>query len=119
MNKKGSILSKFIVTVLILLALAILIFGIPYKTVVNGTHTGIITAVETTGIFFKTVTVYVKTSAFSSQEDQYCLKNQSLIPMLQQYETSAENVTVTFDSYLWNGYLHCGDESAVVTGVLK
>jgi len=101
-----------------LIALAIETFGIPYQTVVNGTHTGTISAVETSGIIFKTVTVYVKTDPQSSQEDAYCLIDKSLIETLKGYEQAKTKVTIRYNSYLIKGYINCDSEpGGIIIGV--
>ena len=94
------------------------VLGIPYETTVDGSHTGVITAVETTGIIFKTVTVYVKTDEQSSQEDMYCLIDRSLVPTLKEYEQNKQQVTVYFNNFLIKGLKNCnGEQGGIITGV--
>lgn len=102
----------------VLLITLIEVIGIPYETLSNGSHTGIITAIETSGIIFKTTTVYVKTDAQSSQEDKYCLIDKSLIPKLEQHEFAKEQVTIYFKNNLVKGYLNCDSEpGGIIIGV--
>jgi len=110
---------EILIIILIALIVSVVeIFGIPYQTTVNGSHTGLITAVETTGIIFKTTTVYVKTDAQSSQEDKYCLKDKSLIEKLKAYEYSKQSVTVYFNDYLLMGLKNCDNEQGgIIIGV--
>ena len=108
--------TKLILFLILIIALVMMTFGIHYKTTINGTHTGVITAIETNGIIFKTTTVYVKTNPMSSQEDEYCLIDKSLIPELQKLEESTENVTVIYNNYLYKGFYYCNGEPAIITG---
>lgn len=107
-----------IILVIIFAFLYLEVFGIHYTTLKNGTHTGTITAVETSGIIFKTVTVYVKTDPMSSQEDAYCLIDTSLIPMLKEHEFSKDTVTIQYINYLWKGWKYCdAEEGGIITGI--
>jgi hypothetical protein len=114
-NKKGGIGIALLLLVIVAF-LIVMTVGIPYQTTRNGSHTGIITAVEENGFIFKTVTVYVKTDAQSSQEDQYCLKDKSLIDSLKEFEKSKVQVTVYFNNNVLNGWANCNGEEAVITG---
>jgi len=93
------------------------VVGIHIKTTENGTHTGYVTAIETNGLIFKTVTVYFKTDVESSQEDAYCLIDKSLIPTLQQKQESQEKVTITFYDYLMTSWTECGTGTGIISGV--
>lgn len=111
-------IGKVVIGSLIFIVLLVEVIGIHYVTIQNGSHTGVITAVETTGIIFKTVTVYVKTDPMSSQEDTYCLIDRSLIPKLIEKEEAKEKVTVIYTDYLVKGQLYCNGESGgIITGI--
>jgi len=112
---KGGII---IVLLILIIVGTVCTFGISYETTTSGTHTGIVTAIEHTGFFFKTYTVYVKTDAMSSQEDAYCLTDTSLIPILTKLEEGKEKVTITFKDYIIKGWLDCnGEPNGIITGV--
>jgi hypothetical protein len=123
---------KKIIIVLIAILLAsmfigsVMIHGWHVETF-TGEHTGYITAVERGGIFFKNNTVYLKTDPQSSQEDAYCVVDESLIPILKELSVSRERVTVSFNDYLIRGLDTCTtmmvlDESSngvvgIITGI--
>jgi len=107
-----------IIIALAILGLVVELQGIHYRTITNGTHTGFVTAVETTGILFKTTRVYVKTDAQSSQEDVYCLIDKSLIPILKELESSKQQITIKYDNYFIQGWRYCDAEPAgIIIGV--
>jgi hypothetical protein len=108
-----------IVIAIIFVGLLVETLGIHYTTTLNGTHTGMISAVETNGIIFKTHTVYVKTDSTSSQEDAYCLIDESLIPQLKKLEQTKTKITVTYHNYLLKGWKYCNGEAAIITGVAE
>ena len=91
------------------------IVGIPMQ-VWNGNHTGVITAIDTSGIFIKSTTVYFKTDSNSSQEDYYCLKDESILPSLQSLQESKQVVTINYQEYLANG-MDCATSTSVITSV--
>jgi hypothetical protein len=118
MNKKASTSLIIIILIGLFLFTIVMIFGIPYITITNASHTGIVTAIETTGIIFKTTTVYIKTDSMSSQEDSYCLIDQSLIDKLRTYEESKEKITITYNNYLLQGLKNCNGESGgIIIGI--
>lgn len=84
----------------------------------EGDHTGYITAVERTGIFFKTDTAYVKTDPQSSQEDAYCVVDPKVFDQLKAASQTKENVTVSFISWFAAGIKNCKGEDAVITAVV-
>lgn len=118
MNNKG--LVGWIMILLLAAAAGYVAYtGIPIKTTSNGTHSGYVTAIEDNGIFFKSTTVYFKTSVESTQEDAYCvyIENTDLRAKLQQAQTDVKQVTITFDDYLFKSYAKCNGEIALITGV--
>jgi len=118
MNKKGQI-SIIIISVLVAIFILLFFFkGVHLETTRDGSHTGYVTAVETNGLIFKTITVYVKTDAESSQEDIYCLIDKSLINTLKELENNKTKVTIQFIDYLFPAITECGSYNAgIITGV--
>ena len=107
-----------------LLAAAIviwLIFVLPFTGLhINtgvGEHTGYVTAVEKTGLVFKTGTAYIKSDVSSSQEDVYCVTDPAVYARLQELSESKSKVTVKYSSWLAAGISHCNGESAVINSV--
>lgn len=74
-----------------------------WKSRGTGEHVGIITAVQQTGDFWRTWTVFVKTDAESTQEETYCVRpaNTDLIKPLQAAARGRYLVALQYESY-WN-----------------
>ncbi len=108
---------KFIIGVVLagmFAALLIVPFvGIHYETG-RGEHTGFVTAIETSGIIWKTGTAYVKTDAQSSQEDVYCVVDDSVYKQLEEYARTRKQVNIYHFSWLNAGITECGAEGAVI-----
>lgn len=122
MNKKGDLVGAVVIFILFIMVAIIigLIFinGIHYEIITDGKHTGTITAIEKSGLIFKTITVYFKSDAQSSQEDTYCLIDESLLPSLESYSINKSKVTISYNDYFINGYKYCGDENGgIIIGV--
>jgi hypothetical protein len=83
----------------------------------SGKHTGYITAVEKTGVIYKTYTVYVKTDAQSSQEDKYCVIDPQLVGTLLEKSKARSLVTISYQSYLIAGLTNCSGEADVIVGL--
>lgn len=83
----------------------------------NGEHTGYITAVETSGLFFKTHNVYMKTDTQSSQEDIYCVTDDNVFSQLKDLQEEKEKVTVSFIGWFSNGIAYCGLGGDIITGI--
>lgn len=84
----------------------------------NGTHTVIVTAVETSGVFFKTNQIYVKTDATSSTEEVYCT-DKSNVEALRNAQESQKKISISYVSYLSNGISNCGlDGGDIITGII-
>ncbi|MEK6880688.1 MAG: hypothetical protein AABY22_13810 [Nanoarchaeota archaeon] len=121
MNKKGQL--AYIVVFLIVLAFLLLSFffieGLQIKTTENGSHTGYVTAVETNGLFFKTDSVYFKTDTESTQEDRYCLIDESLKPLLLEYQQNKTLITIEFYDVIFYGWENCKltSDSAIISGI--
>ncbi len=91
--------------------------GFHYETG-RGEHTGYITAIERTGIIFKTGTAYIKTDTQSSQEDSYCVIDPEIYSQLQQYSTSKTHVNAYFLSWLSAGIKNCSGEDQIIYKVV-
>lgn len=74
-----------------------------WRSTGTGTHVGIVTAVERTGSFWQTWTVYLKTNAETTQEENYCVRpgNANLIPALQDASRGRYLVELQYEGY-WN-----------------
>ena len=106
------------VLVMIYLIFWFLPFGvIKYQTTSDGEHTGVVTAIEKTGIFFKTWTAYVKTSPTSTQEDTYCVIDPTVISELQSDADNQTVVDLHYVSWLKTGIQNCNGEPAIITSV--
>lgn len=97
------------------------IFRIPVETS-SGSHTVQVTAIEKTGLFFKTDVVYVKTDLASTQEEQYCLNKdldnyQELKDTLVYAQKTKQTVNIEFKNYLSKGITHCNGEPAEISSV--
>lgn len=83
----------------------------------GGDHTGYITSVEKTGLFFKTGTAYLKTSTQSTQEDAYCVIDDAVYSQLQEDSISGVQVNVTYHSVIAAGIKECNGEAAIIDAV--
>lgn len=91
--------------------------GLHYETV-RGEHTGFVTAVQRSGVIFKTGSAYLKTDTQSSQEDDYCVIDDEVYSQLQQYGEKKTHVNVYFFSWLSAGVKNCNFEGAVIYKVV-
>lgn len=109
MNKKGCFGATLSVIGIIIVIgiICIGIFGLDIKTTENGKHTGYVTAIETNGIIFKTHSVYFKTDAESTQEDRYCILNETLKNELEQYQKDKKLVTISYYDIFSYGVKNC------------
>jgi hypothetical protein len=81
----------------------------------RGQHTGFITAVETNGIIFKTDRAYVKSDVSSSQEDMYCIIDDTVKQQLEQASINKDKVTVYFYDWIFRGWNNCKEvETAII-----
>jgi len=107
--------------IMVILVCGILTSVFPYikafNTTDNGEHTGIVTAVERNGLIWKTWTIYFKSDVQSSQEDDYCVIDNSLIDKLKDFSENKTKITITYDDYLFIGYGLCGGENGIITGI--
>lgn len=82
-----------------------------------GEHTGYVTAIEESGLIWKTSTVYIKTDPQSSQEDAYCVVDSNVINQLKEKSTTRELVTIQYSvPFLVPGW-KCKGEGSIVDSV--
>jgi hypothetical protein len=86
----------------------------------NGQETGTIVAVEyNSNLVWSANLVYVKTSARSSQEDVYCVNDESIKQKVKSFSQTHEPVTV----YYKNNYImwkwQCNGGSSIIYNVEK
>lgn len=81
-------------------------FGIHIQTA-KGSHVGYITATDTSGLFFKTNAVYLKTDTQSSQEDNYCVIDKGVFEELRKQSEAHAHVDVQYIEYLSAGIINC------------
>lgn len=99
-----------------IMSLIAYLIGVPINTGA-GDHTGYITAAETTGLIFKTNTVYLKTNTTSTQEDTYCVEDPTVYAQLQADSISSAHVNVHYISVWSAGIAHCNGEQGIITNV--
>lgn len=109
----GITLGIVFVVGLLWLCIWVPIFGFHYETG-RGEHVGYISATEKTGIFFKTGTAYLKTDTQSSQEDAYCVIDDTVLARLAEASGKKEHVNVKFYSLLSAGIANCAGEGAII-----
>lgn len=94
------------------LIFAPIFFGVHWNTG-TGEHSGYVTAVEKSGLFFKTYTAHFKTDNQSSQEDQYCVIDSELVEKLKTASENRNRIALHYFSWLSAGAKNCGGEGAV------
>jgi len=112
---------KYIITLIVLFALGWLfvwlpITGIHYSTG-SGTQVGYVSAIEKTGLIFKTGRVYIKPTLESTQEDVYCVVDDVVHNQLKAFSVDKTRVEVSHLSWLVAGLSNCELEDAVVLSV--
>jgi len=88
-----------------------------HKNTGNGTHVGFVTAVEKSGVFFKTGTAYIKSDISSSQEDSYCVVDDKVLEDLRALSLKKSKVEVTYFEWFSAGIANCAGEGAIISGV--
>jgi hypothetical protein len=73
----------------------------------HGEHTGLVTASDKEGLIWKTWTIYFKTDAQSSQEDKYCLIDESLLEKIRDAQEKKQQVTIVYENYAIVGFPLC------------
>jgi len=101
---------------LLLPILAILLSGC-VTTTKDGEHTGYITALEKTGLIWKTGNVYIKSDVSSSQEDLYCVINQDVYNKLKDKSVNKEKVTILFHDEMIIAPWRCESTSGIIDGI--
>lgn len=123
--EKGTIVFLIAMGSIFAICLLMLITGLiislfPVKlinTMQDGQHTGYVTAVDTSGLIWKTTEVYFKTDAQSSQEDSYCVIDETIKEELLNAQQNRRLVTLHYDSYLFVGIPLCGWNGQIITGI--
>lgn len=113
---KTIIISGLVAVTIWFLFWKIPVIGIHIETG-QGQQTGFVSAVETSGIFWKTSTVYIKPTLESTQEDVYCVMDKNLVEILKQKSQDKENITVKHITYLYPGAKHCNNEPAIIVKI--
>ncbi len=85
----------------------------------KGSHVGYITSVETTGIFFKTNTAYVKTDTQSSQEDAYCVIDEKVMEDLKSLSEKHVRVEINYFDWLQAGIRYCDMEKGGIINSVR
>lgn len=83
----------------------------------QGEHTGYVTAIEKSGLIFKTGTAYFKTDLSSSQEDVYCVMDQGVYDQLVQASKEKRAITIQHESVFATAINECNSEPAYITGI--
>lgn len=103
---------KKVLLLSVLLLTPLLLTGC-YKTTVNGEHTGQVTAVESTGVIWKTNDVFFKSDAQSSQEDIYCVEDNDVMEQLVTYSKNKNTVSVKYHSELVVAPWRCNESTII------
>jgi hypothetical protein len=115
----GILFGLFICAVIVFLAVWLEVYG--FRPPTSGEHTGIVTATEkNTNFPFGWVTkiAYFKTSQYATQEDVYCVTNDTLFGQLQQYQQGQTTVTITFGNGWWDmPWWACGGGDTIINSV--
>lgn len=80
----------------------------------NGQHTGYITAEEKSGYIWETDKFFFKTDTMSSQEDIYCVRNETLYAEASRYVDSKTHVTIFYSNGLWLPPWQCNGGDTIV-----
>lgn len=96
-----------------------LVWVIPSLTGVNintgsGSQVGYVSAVERTGVLWKTGRLYIKPELESTQEDVYCVKDDELLKELEKTAETKSKIKVKHFSVVSAGVANCSSESAIV-----
>jgi hypothetical protein len=102
-------LGGIVVLCILLIALSLIIscFPVMMWETNHGEHTGLITASDKEGLIWKTWTIYFKTDAQSSQEDRYCLIDESLLEKIRDAQEKKQQVTIVYENYAIVGFPLC------------
>ena len=102
------------------LASLVVIAGVAYVTFFGlhmstgyGLQVGYVSAIERTGLIFKTNRVYIKPTLESTQEDSYCVVDGATYAGFEIASREKIRVEVRHDSWLIAGISNCSGEDAV------
>ena len=116
MKTIGITLGVLVGVFLLWLIIYVPIFGFHYETG-RGTQVGYISAVEKSGIFFKTGTAYIKPELESTQEDNYCVVDEAVYQELAEMARNKQRVEVSHMSWFSAGITNCNAEGAIIEKV--
>lgn len=120
MNNKGFSLIEVLVAVLIITTF-LLCFVLPFTGVNiptgSGNQVGYISAVEKTGVIWKTGRVYIKPTLESTQEDIYCVIDEDVYYALKEKSLTSEKVNVQHNSVFIAGVSKCAGEGAIINSL--
>ena len=102
---------------ILLLALLPLLLSSCWITTTNGRHNGQIIAVDKSGPFFQTWDVYIKSDISSSQEEMYCVRDESLIPQLQEFSKLRQKVTIKYYDVFIVSPFACNGGEGIISGI--
>ena len=100
----------------VLVSIPIVIFA-SFQGYGNGQYVGYVTGTEVRGTLFKTNRVYMKTSLESSQEDVFCVIDESVYATLQERQVTQDRVTVKTKDIGVALPNECDSESTTVSSV--
>lgn len=102
--------------VLTIAVIAVPFIGINYPTG-SGTQVGYVSAIEKTGIIWKTGRAYIKSDLSSTQEDLYCVMDDKVYDSLREASLTKTRVELSHNSVLVAGITDCEGESAIIQDV--
>lgn len=94
------------------------IHGIPFQTG-EGEHIGIVNSVNNNGIFFKSKTVYIKSSAYASSISRYCITDEKLYKNLFDIANDQKTISFEFKQIFMPGFNCSSDQIITNFKVLK
>lgn len=102
--------------ILPILAVALILPGCGVTTR-DGSHVGVITAIEKNGLMWQAYDVYVKTDKSSSQEDTYCVEDEDVIDALKEANKDGKRVEVIYHSELVVAPWRCHSSDTIIDQV--
>ena len=112
----GKLIGGVIALAVLWLVVWVPIFGFHFETG-KGTQVGYVSAVEKSGVFFKTGTAYIKPTLESTQEDNYCVVDEAVYTKLTEMARNKQRVEVSHLSWFSSGLTNCNAEGAIITAV--
>jgi hypothetical protein len=83
----------------------------------SGSQVGYVSAVEKSGLIFKTYTAYIKPELESTQEDTYCVMDESVAEALRLAAINKQRVEVRHNSFFATAMSECNAEPAIINTV--